>query len=389
MSKRAVFAVFLSLFAAMVGLGAICPILPVIAGRVGANGIWLGIIFSSFAVSRGISMPFMGNLSDRIGHKILISSGLLILAVVSSFYIFARNVYEFTAVRLLHGIAAGMIIPVVMAYVGNFVTKGKEAKSMGMFNMMFYFSVALGPLLGGNIGGRFGFDAVFYTLAALSGTALIFAVFFIPGRNKYAVTVPKGAEKFRDLIKRDTVKAILLITLTNAIRVSVIMAFAPVYGAEMGVSEAGIGVVISVCIMTAGILQPFFGHVSDTKQKKWKFHQIMAGAGISTAGFAAIPFCHGFAAMIAASIVIGLGFAVTTPVTTGISVLIGHRIGMGAWMGVFNASMSVGTVLGPLLAGAILDDYGIKSVFFMISGISVAGIGICYHYFLRRLRTAA
>ncbi|NAS89857.1 MFS transporter, partial [ANME-1 cluster archaeon AG-394-G21] len=65
---------------------------------------------------------------------IFIASGLLLLAVISLLYLPAHTVYTLTAVRLLHGLAAGMIIPVAMAYAGEVAQEGKEGKTMDIFN---------------------------------------------------------------------------------------------------------------------------------------------------------------------------------------------------------------------------------------------------------------
>ncbi|NAT10788.1 hypothetical protein C4E22_04460 [ANME-1 cluster archaeon AG-394-G06] len=70
----------------------------------------------------------------RYGRRIFIASGLLLLAVISLLYLPAHTEYTLTAVRLLQGIAAGMIIPVAMAYAGEVAQEGKEGKTMGIFN---------------------------------------------------------------------------------------------------------------------------------------------------------------------------------------------------------------------------------------------------------------
>ena len=134
MEKGTLFTLLFSIFAAILGLSIISPILPIIAEDLGVTGVWMGMIFSGFAISRAIVMPIMGGLSDKYGRKIFIASGLLLLAVISLLYLPAHNEYTLTAVRLLHGLAAGMVIPVAMAYAGEVAQEGKEGKTMGIFN---------------------------------------------------------------------------------------------------------------------------------------------------------------------------------------------------------------------------------------------------------------
>ena len=91
MIKKAFPILALSLFSSMLGVGIIAPLLPLYADKLGANGLWLGIIFGGFAFSRTIIMPFVGRLSDRKGRKLSLSIGLISYAIISLFYIWVEN----------------------------------------------------------------------------------------------------------------------------------------------------------------------------------------------------------------------------------------------------------------------------------------------------------
>ena len=69
--KRRVFVIlFFSIFSSMLGIGIIAPLLPIYAESFGASGLWIGIIFSGFSISRSIFMPIVGRWSDKRGRKI-------------------------------------------------------------------------------------------------------------------------------------------------------------------------------------------------------------------------------------------------------------------------------------------------------------------------------
>ncbi|RLB13564.1 MAG: MFS transporter, partial [Deltaproteobacteria bacterium] len=73
----------LSIFASMLGVGIVAPLLPLYAEKMGATGIWIGMIFAGFSVSRAIVMPIAGKFSDRKGRKAFLSVGMLAYAVIS------------------------------------------------------------------------------------------------------------------------------------------------------------------------------------------------------------------------------------------------------------------------------------------------------------------
>ncbi|MGB3113899.1 MAG: MFS transporter, partial [Candidatus Omnitrophota bacterium] len=83
-------------FSTMLGLGIISPFLPELVGRHGANGFWIGMIFAGFGISRGLIVPFIGKISDRLGRKLFVASGLFLFSVISLLYPRAGNIYGLT-----------------------------------------------------------------------------------------------------------------------------------------------------------------------------------------------------------------------------------------------------------------------------------------------------
>ena len=59
MEKRAFFTLYFTIIAAILGLSIISPLMPTIATDLKATGVWMGIIFSGFAISRAIIMPHL------------------------------------------------------------------------------------------------------------------------------------------------------------------------------------------------------------------------------------------------------------------------------------------------------------------------------------------
>jgi len=96
---RTLFILYLTGFTTMLGIGIITPVLPIYAQMIGATGFWIGAIFSVFALSRTIFMPFVGRLSDAGGRRKFILLGLAGYAFFSALYVPADNVLILTIVR--------------------------------------------------------------------------------------------------------------------------------------------------------------------------------------------------------------------------------------------------------------------------------------------------
>ena len=370
-------------FSAMLGLGVISPFLPAFVKAHGANGFWLGMIFAGFGISRGIIMPIVGRVSDKTGRKVFVLSGLLLYTIISLFYPRADSVYALTIVRIIHGLAAGMIIPIVMAYVGDISEEGKEGLRTGALNMSFYLGLAAGPLLGGIFHENFGFAAVFHLMAVLGAVTFLIVLFFLPEDKRLASEIPEGITPFNILIKYNFIKAVLIITVIITLMMAVFLSFLPSLAAKINVDANHIGIIISVGIFLAGILQIPFGKFADRLDRVGKLIQISTGTAVGMLALVAMPFCPDFTALLAAGCLMGMGAAISMPALTSISVGIGHKAGMGSWMGIFYAAMSIGLVVTPLISGIVMDHLGIEAVFYVLALLVLFG-GLGYFYYIRR-----
>jgi len=374
-------------FALMLGLGVISPFLPVFVGEHGANGFWIGMIFAGFGISRGIIMPIVGKASDRRGRRVFMTSGLFLFTAVSLCYPLARNVGVLTLIRVIHGFAAGMILPIVLAYLGEVVEEGKAGVTTGAMNMAFYLGLAAGPFFGGIINQYLGFNAVFYIMAAVGAITFFLTLFFLPE----TVILQKTGEskkniRFRSLIKYNFIKAILIITTLITLITVVYISFVPSLAAKLNINTEHIGFVVSIGIFLAGILQIPFGKIADKLDKPGRAYQVSIGTAISMFALLAMPFCPSYIALMVAGSFVGIGAAVSTPALMSLVVGIGKKTSMGTWMGFLQASKSVAFIIAPLVFGIVLDYMGIDSVFYVMAAFCLFG-GLWYlHYVNRRIK---
>ncbi|HHJ11197.1 MAG TPA: MFS transporter, partial [Bacteroidetes bacterium] len=363
---------FISIFAAMMGLGIVSPIMPVFAEDLGASGIWLGIIFSGFSLSRGVFMPIVGNLSDKNGRKKYIVTGLLAYAVISLLYLVAYNVYALSMIRVVHGFASAMVIPIAMAYVGEISEEDKEGNTMGRFNIALFLGMGSGPIIGGILHDVFGLSSVFIAMSVLSFIAFLLTLFLLPDLKIAGQSDKDFSDRrhpFKKLLKDDIIKGLLIFRAIGAIGRGGIMAFLPIFAAKIDITASQIGIIISVNLFLTALLQGYFGKLADRYSK---ILLIILGSGISAAALLFIPLiAHNFRSLLIIDMFMGIGGAISMPSASAITVIAGKRYGMGASMGVFNTAMSVGMILAPLLSGMVMDTLGLIYIFYVAGIVSV------------------
>ena len=357
----------------MLGVGIIAPLLPLYADNLGATGIWLGVIFAGFSVSRAIVMPIFGRLSDRSGRKPFICIGLLSYAIISLGFIWANSLPQLTLIRLLHGIAAGMIIPIAQAYIGDISPEGEEGTWMGYFNAAFFTGFGFGPLMGGVLTENFGMDVAFFTMGGLNLMAFLIATLFLPEiRHRKLATSPNPS--FKEMSTSGVIKGLFSYHLSFSLGRGTFACFLPIFAAfYIGLSPADIGILLAINILLMSLLQVYSGNIADKFNRK---ALVVLGSLVNLTFLALIPSAHNFWQLLGLCILGGLGGAISMPAASALTVEEGRRFGMGSTMAIFAMAFSIGMAIGPLLGGVITDFANINSVFYFGASVGLVGTGL-------------
>jgi DHA1 family multidrug resistance protein-like MFS transporter len=363
----------LSIFSSMLGVGIVAPLLPLYAENLGATGIWIGIIFASYSVSRSIFMPLVGWFSDRRGRKLLLCIGLLGYSLISLGYIWADSVSQLTLVRLINGVAAAMVIPIAQAYVGEVSPEGEEGRWMGYFNAAFFTGFGFGPLMGGVLTDHFGMNAAFSTMGGLNMLAFLIAAIFLPeaGLRKAAAN---PSPSFREMSASDTIKGVFSFRLAFSMGRGIFAAFMPIFaGTYIGLSPTLIGVLLAFNILSMSLLQIYGGHVADRFSRR----ALVTIGGLTNLAFLALITVGGnFWQLLGICALGGLGGAISMPAASALTVEEGRKFGMGSAMAMFALAFSIGMAVGPLLSGVIADMVNINSVFYFGAIMSLVGTSL-------------
>jgi DHA1 family multidrug resistance protein-like MFS transporter len=378
--KRLFDVLFISVFAAMLGLGIVGPLLPIYAENLGASGLWIGMIFSGFAAARAIFMPIIGRLSDQSGRKKFIVAGLFSYALLSLGYVLAGSVYSLTAVRFLHGIASAMVVPIAMAYIGDLSKRGEEGTYMARFQVSFFLGLGSGPLLGGVLNDTFGFSSAFYAMAGLSALSFLVITLFLPESEGRSWSRKKEGVSFRGAFSQPGIPAVLAFTALNAIVRGALLVFMPLFAPGISVVPGQVGLILTVSIFLMAIFQVPLGRMADRGNAAT---MIIAGSIVSAGSLALIPASSSFWDLFLAASANGLGSACMMPALMALTVKLGKKIGMGTSMGAYNTAMSLGMITAPLLGGVVMDAFSIDAVF-LLGGTICVGASIAVYILTRR-----
>lgn len=381
MIKRVFPILALCVFSSTLGIGIVSPLLPLYVKDMGATGIWLGIIVASYFVSNSIAVPIAGRLSDRTGRKYFLAVGLLAYSIISLGYLWADTVTELALVRLLHGVAGAVTIPIAMAYIGDLSPEGEEGKWMGWAQAAFFSGFGFGPLIGGVVTEQFSMAASFIIMSSLNMLAFFIALFFLPeaSREKTAEEVHLS---FKEMGRSSVVKGIFSARLSQALGRGGISTFLPIFASMIGLSISLIGILITINILSVTLFLPLGGQLADRFSRR---NLIILGSVIFVLLLAVIPLTNSFGQLLTVLFIQGLGGAISMPATSALTVEEGRTYGMGSTMSMLFLSMSIGMAIGPLISGAVADYFSVSSVFYLAAGMGAIGIGL-FSWFTRQHR---
>ena len=368
--KRAFPILCLAIFSSLLGSGIIVPLFPLYVESIGATGTWLGIIFAGFHISRAVIMPLAGRLSDRRGRRPILGIGLFAYALTSFAFVWAADVASLTIIRTLQGLAAGMILPIAQAYVGDIAPKGEEGKWMGYFNAAFITGFGVGPLMGGTITEHLGMDVAFYTMGGFNLLAFFMVIIFLPEISSKKITAGNKTS-WKKISASRLVQGIFSYRLTFSIGRGVFAVFLPIFaGIHRGLSPSLVGILLAFNILLMASLQIYGGKMADRHNRRY---MVALGGIVNLASLALIPLAGNFWQLMAVCALGGIGGAISMPATSALVVEEGRKLGMGLAMAAFAMAFSIGMAIGPVLAGVIADSISINAVFYFGAIVGLAG----------------
>src|SRR5271170_4618910 len=156
---------------------------PVIARDLHLNYGDIGLITGALAVAWGIAALFMGNLSDRIGRRVVLSVSLVVFSLLIGASGLATGLLGLIAVRVIMGFADGAYTPVSIAGTLDASPPHRRGLNIGIQQMMLpLFGLGLAPLFVAGVL-RFIEWRLVFLIFVLPGLALAYAMWkIIPAR---------------------------------------------------------------------------------------------------------------------------------------------------------------------------------------------------------------
>ncbi|MFN3658969.1 MAG: MFS transporter [Pseudolabrys sp.] len=363
-------------------------LLPQIAVDLGVTVGAASIVVTIYLLAHGSVQLVIGPFGDRYGKYRCMALASAVATVMVLWCGLATSLPMLIAARLGSGIAAGWIIPLALAFVGDVIPYERRQQVIGSFLSGQILGQLFGQAAGGVLGDLFGWRNVFFLLAGLFALATI-GLFHELARNPVTRARPADAPEqtgyfagYRLVLRSPWARAIIVMAFVE---------FGMMFGAftyvgadlhlRFGVSFTVVGLFVGmfaigglIYSLSVGALVQRFGQSG-----------LAAGGGIllalSYATLAVGP--HVYAAPVAITLT-GLGFYMlhNTLQTNATQMTPEAR---GTAVSIFSSSLYLGQTAGVAVNGVIFDHFTAVPVF-AIAAACLLALGL---YFARALKRRA
>jgi EmrB/QacA subfamily drug resistance transporter len=165
-------AIVLAMLPAVLDQTILATALPTIATDLGrlADVSW---VVTAYVVSAAAATPLWGKLGDRHGRRRLLEASLAIFLAASALCGIAQTLPMLIVSRAVQGAAAGGLMTLAYASVGDLVSPRERGRYQGYIAATFAAAAAIGPLLGGLLVQHASWRWVFYVNLPAGMLALV------------------------------------------------------------------------------------------------------------------------------------------------------------------------------------------------------------------------
>lgn len=350
------------------GLFIVLPVISVYALSLdGANATLVGIVVGGYALTQVVFQVPFGVMSDKLGRKGTIITGLLLFAIGSLICAIATDIYTLMLGRLLQG--SGAIGAVVTAMISDLVKEEQRSKAMALMGSFIGLAFAIAMLAGPLIGGFIGVPVLFYITMFLALISIYILVKKVP--NPPIITHTYNDKlRLSDVLGNTNINRM---NITNFLQ-KALMTFAflviPIILTKTYGWEKKELWYVYLPAMIFGLLS--MAPAAIIAEKKGKFKEILAlGILFFIISYLVIGFSSSSVVFVIGVVIFFIGFNMHEPIMQSLASKFAKVHQRGSVLGVFNSFGYLGTFVGGLLGGIMLDNLNLSTFSIIIAVICV------------------
>ena len=327
------------------------PELPAYLSSMG-GAEYKGFIIALFTLTAGISRPFSGKLTDKVGRVPIMAIGSIVCFVCGILYPVLTSVSGFLFLRLIHGFSTGFKPTATAAYIADIIPRERWGEALGLHGICFSIGMAIGPALGSTITLYSSINIMFFTSSffALMSILILFNMKeTLQNKQKFTVGLLKISKK--DVFAKEALPA-ALITFLSYVAYGAILTLIPDWTSYLGFENKGVFFIVFT--VSSMLVRFFAGKISD---QKGRVLVIKIGLALLIVALILLGSIQSKLGLILGGLMYGISGGILSPALNAWTIDFSKPDERGKAMATMYIAMEAGIGLGALCAGWYFQDY--------------------------------
>jgi len=335
-----------------IAMGLTLQLLPLLMEERGIPAWLMGLNAAMAPLGIMLGGPFLPRIVSRFGSKRVVwASIFMIIAMLAAFELFP-GIGAWFAIRFVFGFASGTLFTVSEAWILSGANEANRGRVSGLYTSVLAVTFSIGPLII-PLTGLEGWFPWLVGMACVAASAIPLALLKV---SEQAFQHKEGSG-FLAFVRRAPVLLFAVGTLTFFD--AVMLSFFPIFGLRSGLAVEQVTLILGVAIIGNALLQVPIGFLAD----KWSRLGVISVAALLTLVLA-LAMIWTIKSWLIWPVMIAIGTSAFAIYTIGLTILGDNFKGpdLVAGSAAFAAMWGIGGLLGPPIAGAATDAFGIEAI---------------------------
>jgi len=365
-------------FFVAIGFGIVAPAIPVFAKSFGVTAFAASSVVSVFALMRFASAPIAGYWVNKFGERNVLTIGLLIVSLSSFFAGLANDFVHLLVLRGAGGLGSTMFSVASFSLLLRIVSPDQRGRAAAAFQGGFLIGGLAGPAVGGIVI-AISLRAPFFVYSFTLLFAAAASAFFLnrhekkDNQQKEKSKVLNQLKLFINAVKNRAYAAALSVNLaTGFVSFGIRSSIIPIFVVEeLQSSPSLIGLGFLATSITQAAFLSFAGKATDLNGRKPSM--IFGTSTLFVSVLVLVIFETPIGFLVSMAIAgIGAAFMGSAPAAVVGDVTGGKQ--SGPVVAAFQMTSDFGSIIGPIVAGSLVDSLGFAAAFLTGAAISLLAV---------------